>query len=254
MLNVRKKIIKKWYDQSKLRLSEEFKTGLQFALLSKDYEQCCPFVYCRDFLQDAVQGHIQNIKRRIYAFYYDPEVDLPIYTKKLRLIFTNSKDGELYNKIPNCLDFIHQIEDRINIRQKTKIYECDNPPKKYEKSGVWLLEANRRWLASPPMLSMYTLMIRIGFVHKKDTFFEDTIDGLLKGNINPYQNVDKARLKRAKSGIDKILRLGDKKIFHKTMKLNYPNINVTTMHEQFGIVGFGDNLTKTHMPHWHRES
>ena len=149
MSRVRKKIVKKWYDQSKLRLSEEFKTGLQFALLSKDYEQCCPFVYCRDFLQDAVQGYVQKVKRKIYAFSYDPDVDHPIYTKKLRLLLTNSKDNQLGNKISNCLDFIHQIEERIGIKIKTKISECVNPPQKYEKSGVWILEADRRWLASP---------------------------------------------------------------------------------------------------------
>ncbi len=240
-----------WYVGDQQNLLQAFSSGVEFSFASPNDIQVSPFAYCKDYLQDAVHGFLTKKTSTIFGFTYDPKKHEPIALNKTKLLVTNSIDFEFSNKIVNCLDFLNQIEKHLKIR-KTKAEECDNVPLQYLRSGIWLFEGSKRWINSPPMLSLYTLLIRLGFGHTIGTPFEKTIDGICSGAIKPYQKIDVGRLKKCKSGIKKILRLGDREIFDSKIKNNYPRTVLTrTMHNTMGIVGFSSGRTKSYVPSWH---
>jgi hypothetical protein len=239
-----------WYEKRQ-SLNQIYSSGLAFAFVSQKNKQVIPFVLCRDFLQDAIQGFLIGSKRSIYGFNYDPQEDEPIVVDQTRLLVTNSTDIKLAEKIPACLDFLHQIERKLRI-SLTKARECNNPPKKYARSGVWYFEGGGRWMKSPPMISLYTLLIRVGLVHTVGGSFMDTIDKVATGKISGYMSEDRDRLNQGEDGIKKILEKGDRRIFCKDIKSNYPKtLEVGTMHNSCGIVGFARGYTKSYFPSWH---
>lgn len=234
------------------KLAQAFSSGLEFAFISADGQQCTTFAFCKDFLQDAIQAYCVQKKRNIYGFEYDPETHPPICLEKTRLAIANSEDDYLDEKIPALVDFIHQIEKKLAI-SKTVVKQCSNSPLKYIRGGVWILEGSARWLRSPPMISMYTLLIRLGIGHPVGQSYEKTIADISNGRTKAYQDIDRLRLKSALPAIDRIMKHGDRKLFYNKIELNYPKrIRTNTMHNCLGIIGYAENRTKKYMPYWHR--
>lgn len=240
-----------WFNES-ASLQQALSAGLEYAFVSKENKQCCPWVLCKDFLQDAVYNQLYRTKRKIWGFCFNPRIHEPIDVEKTRILLANSQDPDFRNKIPQCLDFIHQIENRLRI-SKTRVRECSKPALKYRQGGVWYFEGNKRWLSSPVMLSLYTLLLRVGFVHTIGESFEKTIEKVCSREIYPYQKEDDIKLRNARKGIKKILECGDKKIFHPEIKKNYPRVGISILHNDLGIVGFSQGYTKPFMPYWHRQ-
>ena len=242
-----------WYNGPGQNLRQAISSGIEFAFASPDNKQVSPFAYCKDYLQDAVQGFLYQKKKTIYGFTYDPVLHHPICLKKTRLLVTNEKDHQFSSKVPNCIDFLNQIEKDLLIT-KTVAHRCKNPPNKYIRPGIWLFDGSRRWLKSPPMLSMYTLLIRLGFGHPLGSSARETLDKIAAGELKAYQTVDSLRLREAKVGIDFILKKGDRKIFDRNIENNYPKtMRVNTMHNSLGIIGFANERTKKLVPSWHKE-
>ena len=251
-MRTKKKVGIEWRTK-KCTAQQVYQSGLQYAFVSPDYEQSTVFVYCKDFLQDAVQGFI--CKRKvcgIYRFTYDHEEDPAISLDKVRLLLANQGDPNFRDKISGCLDFMRQIENKLKIRY-SDAWECLDPPKKYASGGVWLFEGSRRWIKSPPMLSLYTLLLRIGFIHEEGKSYKSTIKQVSTGAAGAYQEQDRSQLKYAQKGINRILKQGDRKIFFRDIRENYPPVAIDTMHDTCGIVGFAQGDTKGVVPHWHRK-
>jgi hypothetical protein len=243
-----------WYDQKKQNLVQGIRGGLEFCFASPDNKQCSPFAYCKDYLQDALQAHLTKTKKSKFGFTYDPKVHAEVCISKCKLLVANSSDPKFRNKIPICLDFIHQIEDVLKIK-KTVARECLKPARKYANGRVWLFQGSNRWIKSPPMISMYTLLIRVGFNHEIGKIYYQTIDEIISQKKTSYQTADRHRLQGARDGIKRILRIGDRKIFHRKIEDNYPkHIKISTMHGVMGIVGFSKKINqRKYMPYWHRK-
>lgn len=236
-----------------------YSKGLEYALVSSDYDQCHPFVWCKDFLHDVMYGTLNNRWIDIYKFKYYPKIDPVPCLDRIRLLLTNSKDRKFSTKIPAVIDFINQIEEQLKIK-KSFARQCGNPPNGYEKAGVFMFEGSKRWIQSPPMLSLYTLLLRVGFCHTKGESFMKTIDGVKSGDIKPYQRRDGFWLKSSDAALQKILRIGDKRIFHKNIQLNYPsNMHIEEIHHRFGIIGFATDIAHQAIghpvliPYWHHQ-
>lgn len=58
-------------------------------------------------------------------------------------------------------------------------------------------------------------------------------------------------------GIEKVIRIGDRKIFHRDIKDNYPNLDIDVIHNQLGIAGFSSDIQdklkgrSVAVPYWH---
>lgn len=242
-----------WYDGVVPKLRQSMASGLEYSFLSANNKQIFPFVYCKDYLQDAISAFFANKKRSIFGFVYDPAVHEPIVVDKTSLLIANSNDKDLESKIENCLNFLYQVEDHLKMT-RTIVEKVENPPYQYLLGGVYFFEGSKRWMNSPPMISLYSLLIRIGLGHKINTFFKDTIDNIINGKISPYHVPDKLRLKDSKKGINLILDKGDEYIFHEKIEDNYPaKIKVRTMHNTLGIIGFSVGKSNKYMSSWKRD-
>lgn len=245
-----------WKKSPKAAISQIYSKGMEFALVSQDYKQCNPFVWCKDFLQDVVYSALHKKWINIYDFQYSPYTDPEPCLDKVRILVANANDSKLRNKIPNVIDILNQIEDTLDIK-KSFVRECWMPPENYRKSGVWMFEGSKRWLKSPPMLSLYTLLLRVGCVHTVGVRYEKTLKDIMSQDIKPYQKKDALWLKHSMTGIEKIIRIGDRKIFHSDIKDNYPNLDIDVIHNQLGIAGFSSDIQDklkgrpVAVPYWH---
>lgn len=245
-------------------LSEIYSGGMQMALCSPpnengEYQKATTFVTCKDFFQDAVQASHLGKKQKIYDFVYDPKTAPPLSFDRFRILIANNLDNEMESKIENVLDFINQFEKQIHLI-RTKAYKCINPPEKWNKSGVYLFEGSSRWLQAPPMISLYTLLLRCGFVHNKGDDFDKTCQNIISGKCEVGNKskrysgcYDDRYLKSSQSGINAIKEHGYARLFYKDAARNFPKeIPINTMHDQCGIVGFSQKKIKDYMPYWYR--
>ena len=250
MKRIKTKAIK-WCDDS-LYLREGVKTGIEMSFVSPDNQQCTPFFHCKDYLQDAIFNYIHSSEKEINGFKYNPLVNPPLSMDKTKILFTNSQDFDLSLRIPACLDFLNQFEKEIKT-QKTKVFRCSFPARKYLRSGVWLFEGSCRWMKSPPMISLYALMIRLGMNHKEGTRYWDTIYDVIDCKIQPIQDVDTFRIRQSRLGIERIIDEGDRNIFYRDIKDNYPiDFPISAIHNKLGIVSFSQDTSKSLIPYWHR--
>jgi hypothetical protein len=247
----------KWKPSSQsAQIHQIYSKGLEFALVSENDEQCHNFVWCKDFLHDIIYATLNNRAIDIYQFKYNPEYQPKPCLSKIRLLIANSKEKRLFKKIPACIDFLNQFEDTLNIK-KTIVRECWKPPEQY--TGVFLFEGSKRWLQAPPMLSLYSLLIRVGFVHTIGNSFAETIQGVKEGEIKPYQKYDKTWLNGIDLALDKLFKYGDRRIFSRNIRENYPsNIDIEQIHNYLGIIGFSSDIMTINwkdirplVPYWH---
>lgn len=231
----KKSISIKWYDTDKRKnnILQIYKKGLEFAFVSSTNEQCHPFVFCKDFLQIVIFANIYNRAVSIFNFHYNPKKN-PICLNQIRILLKNNSDNDFLKKTENSIDFINQFEEKLKIK-KTKFKICEN--------NTILLIASKRWLKSPPLISMYMLLIRIGMVHEKHKKIDHTINGILQNKIKPYQMKDFVLLKNSICGIKRIMVLGDRKSFYKDIHKNYPDVNLMTIHRD-GILFYSTELLR----------
>jgi len=249
-----KKIV--WYPASKnTAIRQMYYRGVEYALVSRKNEQCHPFIFCKDFLHDVIYSCLNKEPINIYDFSFNEKNPIP-ELNKIKLLFTNSKDKFLKDKIPNIIDFINQIESYLKIK-KTVVFSCPNPPLGYEKSGVFLFEGSKRWLKSPPMLSLYSLMLRIGINHQCGKSFLETIENIKSEKIKPFQKQDLHYLKNSEIAFSKILSFGDRKIFFRNITQNYPSMDIKDVHNKLGIIHFSRDCVRIALglsvlvPAWH---
>lgn len=240
-----------------VKILQIYSKGLEFAVLSDNYEICHPLVWCKDFLHDVVHSTLTGKEFLLYRLKYNPNINPKACIKEARLIVANARDGRMNKKIDACLDFIHQIEDKLKI-PRSKVRKCLNPTLNYTQNNVFIFQGHKRWIFAPPMLSLYALLIRVGFAHKIGYDYKTTIQYIKDGIIKPYQSKDSRWVREVEPALDKIIRLGDKKIFYKDMRLNYPSsMIVDTMHNRMGIVGYAHDMvakltnSPVIMPYWH---
>jgi len=237
-------------------ISQVYHSGLQYALVSDADEQACPFVYCKDFFQDAYQGFYLGETREIYGFRYNPAEHKPLSTNSLKLMVLNAKDPNFHQKITAAHDFLIQIERAMKMRQKTQVFEVRSPPEwvKLKKMRVFVFKGNRRWLASPVMISLYTLLLRCGFTHTLRTPYKKTINELCEGKKEPYQVSDKEQLIPSLIGLSHIIKTDDQKIFGENIEENFPqDVPIGTMHNHMGIVSYSSGYCKTRFPKWYED-
>ena len=220
---------------------------MEYAFISDDLKQCHNFVYCKDYLQDAIYSSINDKAIKIYGFSYDRKKPLP---KEKTRIAIGDKKKDLTGLIPNMVGFLNQFSEKISLDKNTAT--AVEPPKEFSK-GVFVIEGDPTWMISPPMISLYSLLIRVGLSAPEGDFM-DIIKKTIEGAIKPYQENDKRYLQSAMPGIDRILKHGYRKIFYVKAKDNYPDtLAVGTIHGVCGIVGLGNGGSSSHMPHWHKE-
>jgi hypothetical protein len=248
------KVNMKWLKSANSGIAQVYSSGLQYALVNDDYQQCHDFVFCKDFIQDAYHGFLHNQPASIYGFTYNPTTQPPLSLNKLRIVLVNSKDAKMGEKIPGVMDFINQFCKKMKLKPSRAI-EVENPPKAYTKCGAWIIEGSGMWINAPVLISMYSLLLRVGFTHTVGADAAKTVKNLVDGKTTPYQNNDRYQLQSAQKGIEQILKYGYRKHFFIDTVKNYPaGTQIGTMHNSTGIVAFSTGGSRSVCKYWTRKS
>ncbi len=225
--------------------------GSAYAFISKEYEQCHLIVTCKDHLSDIVFATVNNWETKNYWFSHIPANNPKIDFDKIRLVFGNRKSEDFAKTIAPAIDILHQMESTLKL-SKTIVFRVPNPPREYIEKGLYLFEGDKVWMESPPMLSLYTLLIRLGAHHKIGNSWEKTIDEVSKLLIThpiDYKYYDQKICVGVMPGINKIINKGPTNLFGVDIKKNYPNVEDKNMlHNSFGVLAYSlnnVNMTQT---------
>ena len=256
-----------WHPKTIKGISQIPKDGVEFAFVSEDYRQVHQLVWCKDFMQDTIFGFLNDTQVQIYGFEYDPQKNPAICKNKTRLMVCNWRDQSFKQKFSNnCREFLHGLESLMKMR-KSRFEKCINPPPIYRRSGVFIIDGSPRWMMAPPMISFYTLMIRIGMVHPLGQSSLKTLEKIRNGSLKPYnwkpdvkgkwgdihEDNDQDHLISGWDGVQAILKLGDRNLFRQPIYQNYLyDVGVETIHDDCGLGGFTSGCTEDYFPRWHK--
>lgn len=248
------KIEIKWLkDVSARGAGQIYTSGIEYCFINGDGKQCNSFIFCKDFLQDIVWANINKTSVSPHGFKYVHSKKTAINMERTNIAIANQSDPEMGKKVEGSLDFVNQFAGKMHIR-RTHLFKCMNPPSMYKKCGVYLFDGSGMWMNSPPLLSMYTLLLRAGFAHKKGDDCLKTMDKIINGKIEQYQENDQSQLSEAKEAIINIIKVGYRKFFFIDTAKNYPNnVDVYDIHES-GIVGLANGTTEDVVKYWTRKS
>ena len=241
--------------------SQIYSSGFEFAFMSQQedvWTQACTFVYCKDFLHDAVWAAVNQTQWGIYGFEYNAKKDVPLDRDYCALAFRNTaykgREEEFHAQRKACQAFLNGVEKKLGFK-KSKIHQVE-----HEKVPCWLIIGDKSWQHAPPLVGFFTLFIRLGFMHNLERKVDETLqlakeEKIKIGSSTSYAgNRDSSYIKQAWEGLQVLFKhnLG---VFHEKMEDNYPQDlpnRGPSLHDHYGPVNFSKKCPKEAMPHWYR--
>lgn len=241
--NTESPCITKWFED--VGLSQIYSSGLEFAYANEQGEQCHPFAYCKDFLQDAVWATLNKAKASIHLFTYEYNVNPPLDLKNVRMAvrLKGSKRVTFEEKCRKSLKFMNEVEKVQGFAPTVLQFGG----KHTSGNSVFVFISDAAWQHSPVMLSLYTLLLRVGMTYEEGPWREHF------ENAKSYLGEnDKSYTTSAKKALDKIIGKSPGEVFAKKFEDNYPaDCNLTGMHHNSGIVSFAnENINDTVKNKW----
>ncbi len=239
-----------------------YSKGFEFAFashLKEVWTQACTFVYCKDFLHDAVWAHLNKKPWSIYGFKYTPGTDPDLDMDHCAMFFRNTvfqgKPSEFHDLRIACQEFLNLCEVGMGL-EPTQIYQVE-----HAEGPCWLVVGDKGWQLAPPQLGLYTLLLRVGLAHQLGDSCADTLkrgrEGKIKfddGSTGYAGNRDGNYIKTAWKGVSAILQHGTK-IWHPEIQNNYPVglKEKLSFHDDVGPVSYSQEIPKKFMPFWYRK-
>lgn len=236
-------------------LCEIYSTGFQLAFASPDLEQCHDWVLCKDFLTDVVWAQLNQSSASIYGFRYQYKNNPVISIDPVLMLARNKqvKNGIFDKCIVNSTKFMNMLETKL----KFTLCKSEKVEFKIEESSysVWMFTLDPRWLHAPPMVSLLSLMMRVGCHYNGSGYLASALrkfkksviarrDGLTKDSDNELEKIEDfkalyndANYLRKSYALRTLIIQKGISIFKPEMKDNYPsNVDIHTIHNNWGIV------------------
>jgi hypothetical protein len=216
--------------------------GMAFSFLSDDGKLVGPLVDCRGYLIERLQGFLIGLRSDHQYKYSKKMEEINLERTRLVVVRKGITVEEFDKELQLAMDLLHQLERDLHLLPShySRVQGID---KGY---GVaFLVEGSKKWMHSPVMLSLYTLILRNAYQHKKGESYVSTLQNLKKepSGLNIMR------------GIEHIVNNSYWRVFGKDMEKNYANSTVSHMHGM-GIAFFSQENTaniKIYMekwPHW----
>lgn len=178
---------------------------LKYAFLSADNEQVAVFALCRDFLHDMVKTYLTNGNMSIYSMTYNYGKNPPIDMSKMRMLarYDGIKPEDIDIEMEYAIKLIHYYEDILKV-EHSKVERLSDSQFKDNKATVWLFTGDKVWMSAPFMVSLYTMLMRLGKKKIEFTDSESLHDAIEKLCNGPQDN-DVRYLKSIKEKTEFIL-------------------------------------------------
>jgi hypothetical protein len=208
-------------------LAEEYQpTGMYFAFISTKNEMCHTWIKCRDFLQDAVRNQLTGKEDSIYGFCYLPKSDPKIDLKKTRMLIKGVKLDEV---IKYSLQLVNHYERVAGLTPRSKVVKTDD---------MYLFLGPGEWSQSPVLISLYTLLIRLGcqkIEFKSEKELVKAYEALIKDPKTTSIN-DVRYLKVVYKYIHTVLENMELLMFKQKDKILFADATIGSFHPRSGIV------------------
>ncbi len=215
-------------------LAQIYNSGLEYAFINEKGEQCHPFCLCKDFLQDALWAELNKTATTIHGFTYKSGVNPPLDLSRTRLLARFKGKPEFAQMCQASLAFLNEVEESYGLEKTSLVFAGTSG-----KDQIWMFVGDNYWMQAPPMISLYTLMIRVGLNYQGGGWEEHLKSPKLVGSNDKYY------LESSKAAIVKLKEKGPKNIFAQAMLDNYPNdCTVSDMHNYSGIKSLASNQIK----------
>lgn len=234
---------------------QDYVSGLQYSMASEDAadgaaDQVMPFAFCREYLTDIVYSGLHNQPVNSYGLVI-PAPPRPA-TTRTRLLLSNPKEPAdvFLARAVNAVDFVAHYEGLMDL-PPSELVPCDSPPPK--TGAVVMFDGSNLWQSSPPMLSLYSLLIRIGMVHRSDERTpEDTMRLVVSKTVKSYQVNDAEQARFALRVIDWLAgKPGFRTLLGTSQAKNFPNrLTVDDLHTRSGVVSYSHGTTARYYPEW----
>jgi hypothetical protein len=236
-----------------------YTSSTSFCFVSKDRKQCHPLVTCKDYLGDMVFGTINDweVTQTNGNFKYSTKNCPRICVDELRLVLCNRQDAGFSKSIGSIIDLIHKAEKELNIPW-TQVFRVRNPKPTHKATGMFLFVGDAAWMSSPVMLSLYTLLLRMGKHHSSKKSFMKSMKAFAKftndtgsrpTGMNYY---DPCICRDSIPAIERMIAEGYENVFGNDLKKNYPpDLREDITHSGFGIQSFALKSSKKYCPHWY---
>lgn len=242
----------KWfnYKNSLSEIYQHFGMVFSFAKIGDTIEQSHPWVKCRDFLHDAVRTALTGKKSSIYGFTYAKGVNPDIHTDKTVLLLSepNITDPKSFRKIlNNGIRLINHYENLIGESLSTIRKVSGEPEGKHKH--VWLIEGPKFWITAPYLISLYTLLLRLGPESIKVTAKEETMVktfGEITSQKRDILTNDIKYLTTVGKYVGSVVRNHKKLTEFNDVgfsKLYYEDISISSFHNYTGILSLCDMKT-----------
>lgn len=241
-----------WYKSSPYLSEISQSSGFRFAFASKPIDgkikQIHPWVKCRDFLNDVIFTKFTGNKGTIYGFRWDPEKDPPLDTARTRLLvkripFRGNKSpdkehADFDKMIQSALTIVNHYERQGKISPLSKIVEVDD-----DKEHSYMFLGSGVWSKSPVMISIYTLLIRLGFYKPKLTSEKD-LEAQLAKVVESSSSNDAKYLRTVLGKIHPAIEHRELHSFKLKGENPFKGAHLSAFHDHSGIVA----LAKGHTP------
>lgn len=225
-------VITKWHPEGSLH--QIYSSGLEYAFVNQAGEQCHPFAFCKDYLQDAIWATIHKSSVTIHGFHYTHGKNPPLDLENTRIALRLKGNKDFKNMCAKSLNFIRAIDAAQGFEPTELLYGGTYNDGSDE---VYVFVSDKRWMYSTVLISLYTLILRVGMTYEGSDWRNHF------SNAKSYLGCnDKSDTASATKGLDKFIGKPVESIFAKKMEDNYPkSVAVSNMHHRSGAVCFGNN-------------
>jgi hypothetical protein len=246
----KKDTITNFYTKGK-NLAEIYSSGLQYAFVAPNGDQCHQFVYCKDFLQDCLGAIVNKTVASIYGFSYNPETNPPVDLEHTRIALTFSCSKEEFaGKMTKALSLVNEVEKAFGLSKSKGKWVGE-----YKSNPVWLIVGDKQWMLAPPLLSLYTILLRLGSTYSGDDWVK-FLTTPQKGAYGQSEHDDRdSRYLSAASKVfwESLNKNSIQEMFGEEMSKNYPNIPIMSMHNNTGFESYHNGGYKSvgeKLKHW----
>lgn len=220
------------------------------ALLTEDGEYAYPMATCKEYVLDYTLYTLRGQQSSMYS----SNNGKMVCTKEVRLAVAGLGEYAL-----NSLDLINKFDHALDI-PLTEMQGYDE--------RVVIFRGNKRWMNAPPMLSLFSLLVRAGRLNILGKTLGEMLEWYWTTTVNvtvpTYDKFgrmsddyikstrdasDVSYMKQARKGIEYILQHGDRAIFGEEIEKNWKT--GADIHNR-GIITFGTGGLKTTHSAWYK--
>lgn len=222
-------------------------SGWRAAFISPDFKVGNAFVHSEQFLAAHFLSFLNKRPVSIYGFNTDGGgIDFSIVTKdgekkkkdgsfvqvvesrsgRTRLVVQNPNIKDYLTLLPNIADFVRQVEQVMGL-DESAFHIVKNTDEGTQHASTYAVVSSNVWMESPPLITLFALLLRTGEDHKIGDRFIDTINSICEGKILPNRITDKDLWIRSRAKLGEIINKGYRPFFYINPATNYRSPDIS---------------------------